>query len=53
MPSKGGGVTVVQLRITPDSFEEIAKAKLAADDDAAIRAFGVAMQGRTAREPEN
>ena len=39
IPSKGGGVTVVNLRIRPDSFEEIAKAMLAADDDAAIRAF--------------
>ena len=52
MPSKGGGVTVMNLRIRPDSFEEIAK-ELAADDDAAIRAFGSAMQGRIAREPEN
>jgi hypothetical protein len=42
MPSKGGGVTFVELRITSDSFEAIAKGMIAADRGAAIRAFGAA-----------
>jgi hypothetical protein len=46
MPSKGGGVTEVSLRVSPDSFEDVAKAMLAADEDEAIRAFGTALQFR-------
>ena len=46
MPSKGGGVTEVSLRISPDNFEDVAKAMLTADEDAAIRAFGAALQSR-------
>ena len=43
MPSKGGGVTEVSLRIAPESFAEVARAMLTADEDAAIRAFGEAL----------
>jgi len=46
MPSKGGGVTEVSLQVSPDSFEDVAKAMLTADEDAAIRAFGTALQSR-------
>lgn len=53
MSAAGGGDTQVRLDITSESFEELAKNMLAADADAAIRAFGVAMQGRNAPEPEN
>jgi|SRR5208337_4264981 len=52
MSAAGVGYTQVRLQITPESFEELAKKMLAADEDAAIRAFDVAMQGRIAREPE-
>lgn len=53
MSAAGVGYTQVRLEITSESFEELAKKMLAADEDAAIRAFDVAMQGRLAREPEN
>jgi hypothetical protein len=43
MPSKGGGVTEVQLEVTSESFDAVAKAMIAADMDAAIRAFGAAL----------
>jgi hypothetical protein len=46
MPSKGGGVTEVSLRVSPDSFEDVAKAMLTAGEDEAIRAFGAALHSR-------
>jgi hypothetical protein len=46
MPSKGGGVTEVSLRVSPDSFEDVAKAMLTASEDEAISAFGAALQAR-------
>ena len=35
MPSKGGGVTEVQLRVTGESFDAVAKAMFDANMDAA------------------
>jgi hypothetical protein len=43
MPSKGGGVTEVKLEVTSESFDAVVKAMIAADRDAAIRAFGAAL----------
>ena len=45
MPSKGGGVTEVDVRITPDSFGDFAKAMVTVESAAAIRAFGAALAG--------
>ena len=39
MPSKGGGVTFVQLQVSSESFEHVAKAMVESNDDAAILAF--------------
>jgi hypothetical protein len=39
MPSKGGGVTEVQLQVTKESFEPVARAMVEASDDAAVVAF--------------
>jgi hypothetical protein len=44
MPSKGGGTTCVRLDITPDSFGEIMKAMVAADEGATLRAMGEALR---------
>jgi len=52
MPSKGGGVTEVSVRVSPESFEDAAKLMLLADDDAAIHAFGVALAERNQRLTE-
>jgi hypothetical protein len=43
MPSKGGGVTEVELRISSESFTSVAEAMMAVNEDAAIRAFGAAL----------
>jgi hypothetical protein len=40
MPSKGGGDTQVRLEITPDSFLNVMKEMLAADEGATRRAMG-------------
>jgi hypothetical protein len=39
MPSKGGGVTEVQLEVSDESFESISKAMVEANVEAAARAF--------------
>ena len=39
MPSKGGGVTEVQLQVTSESFAAVAKAMNDANQNAAVRAF--------------
>jgi hypothetical protein len=39
MPSKGGGVTEVQLQVTSESFAAVAESMLIANMDAAARAF--------------
>ena len=39
MPSKGGGGTEVQVRITSESFEAVAKAMNDANEEVAARAF--------------
>jgi hypothetical protein len=39
MPSKGGGVTEIQLRVTDESFEALAQAMRDANENAAARAF--------------
>jgi hypothetical protein len=36
MPSKGGGVTEVSLRISPDNFEDVAKACFQPSFDACL-----------------
>ncbi len=52
MSAAGGGETKVRLQITSESFEELAKKMLAADEDAAIRAFRAAMEGRNDGQQE-
>jgi hypothetical protein len=42
MPSKGGGVTEVQLQVTSESFESLAQSMRDANENAATRAFASA-----------
>ncbi len=49
MPSKGGGTTEAEYRVGPDNFEEITRAMMTLDEDAAIRAFGAALQAKKPR----
>lgn len=43
LPSKGGGVTHVQVSVNPDSFELLSKLMMEADAHKAIKAFGSAL----------
>ena len=47
MPSKGGGVTQVQLQVTSESFEALAQSMVDANLGAAVRAFVAGTRGRT------
>jgi len=44
LASKGGGVTEVMIQADAESFREIALAMIVADREAAISAFGEALQ---------
>ena len=44
LDSKGGGITDVQATIHPEAFELLAQQMLKANPQAAVRAFGAALQ---------
>jgi hypothetical protein len=46
MPSKGGGETKVEFDIASDSFTEVVKTMLAADETATIEALSEVLEGR-------
>ena len=50
--ASGPGYTHLKLDINSESFEELAKKMFAANEDAAIRAFRAAMEGRNDGQQE-